>query len=331
MVPNRVHEGSLRLDQIEVSRLAWALGISLALHLIAFGSYELGKQLNIWQAFHLPAWLQKSKLFAVIPEKPAKPPVPQEVPLVFVDVSPDQAAADAPKNAKYYSSRNSVAANPEADKDIDIPKITGNQTQIVKAEDTPRSPYDKLMPDLTRAERDQEAERARASSPAPPGDLAMAKPDAALRPDNGTSEASRPRTIKEALMRQHRSQLVGEKMQQEGGVSRFRLDPGFDAKATPFGTYDAEFIEAVQSRWYDLLDNMSFDGYRRGRVMLQFNLNYDGRITEMKVLDNTVGEVLGLLCQKAVLDPAPFDKWPREMRLMVDKDYREIKFTFYYN
>jgi hypothetical protein len=76
---------------------------------------------------------------------------------------------------------------------------------------------------------------------------------------------------------------------------------------------------------------MSYDGYRRGRVVLQFHLNPDGRITDMKVLENTVGETLGLLCQKAVLDPSPFDKWPREMRLLVDKDYRDIQFAFYYN
>jgi hypothetical protein len=104
-----------------------------------------------------------------------------------------------------------------------------------------------------------------------------------------------------------------------------------DAKGTLFGQYDEDLIEAVQSRWYDLLRNVSFDGYRRGLVRVEFHLYYDGRVTDMKVLDNSVGEMLGLLCQKAVLDPAPFEKWPREMRLMVDKDYRQLRFTFYYN
>ncbi len=93
----------------------------------------------------------------------------------------------------------------------------------------------------------------------------------------------------------------------------------------------AAFIETVQQRWYDLLDNSRYDGYRQGKVVLQFHLNYDGRITEMKVVENNVGEMLGLLCQKAVLDPSPFEKWPHEMRLMVDRDYRELTFTFYYN
>ena len=296
---------------------------------LCFGTYEAGKKFHFWQSVHLPAWLQKMTRLASVPKELPKPP--QEVPLVFVDVNPRQATTEAPRDAKYYSSRNSQAANPDADKDGNIPKISGNQTQIPKTEDTERSPYDKLQPDFSRLAREQEAEQAKPTSPAAPGDIAMARPDARLRPDDGTADQTRPRTIKEALMRQHRSQLVGEKMKQEGGV-RQRLEmTSVDAKATPFGQYDAEFIEAVQSRWYDLLDNMSYDGYRRGKVVVQFHLNYSGQITDMKVLDNSVGEMLGLLCQKAVLDPAPYDKWPREMRLMVDKDYREIQFTFFYN
>jgi hypothetical protein len=50
----------------------------------------------------------------------------------------------------------------------------------------------------------------------------------------------------------------------------------------------------------------------------------------MNVMENTVGDVLGYVCQKAVMDPAPYAKWPTDMREMMDADYREIMFTFYY-
>ena len=90
-------------------------------------------------------------------------------------------------------------------------------------------------------------------------------------------------------MRQNRTQLVGEKMKQDGGV-RQRLEmSSLDAKATPFGRYDAELIEAIQSRWYDLLDQVSYNNYRSGRVVVQFRLNYDGRITDMRIGETTVG------------------------------------------
>ena len=329
MTPRRVHEESLRPDQLEISRLLWAIVISIAFHLFCFGGYELGKKYNVWETVHLPRWLQQTKMLAAL--QPQAKPVQQDAPLMFVDVNPQLATPEPPKDAKFYSNKNSEAANPEVDKDSDIPKITGKQTDIVKTEDVDRTKFDKLQPNFPKAEKPEEPEHAKPKTPEPPGDLAMAKPEVNLRNDTGTAEQARPRTIKEALMRQNRNQLAGQKMKQEGGVKRRLEFTSLDAKATPFGDYDAAFIEAVESRWFSLLDNMSYDGYRRGRVVLKFRLSFDGRITDMQVVENSVGETLGLLCQKAVLDPAPFDKWPREMRLMVDKDYREIQFGFYYN
>jgi outer membrane biosynthesis protein TonB len=172
------------------------------------------------------------------------------------------------------------------------------------------------------------AEEARPKPVSSPGDLTLEKPDLNPRPDQGEAERTRPRTIREAMAR---NRLTGQKMKQDGGARKERLEASFDTKASAFGDYDRAFIDAVSERWYDLLDNMSYDGYRRGTVVLQFHLNYDGRITEMKVLENTVTGTLSLLCEKAVSDPSPFDKWSRDMRLMVGKDFREIKFTFYYN
>ena len=109
------------------------------------------------------------------------------------------------------------------------------------------------------------------------------------------------------------------------------LNPGFDVKASPFGAYDRAFIAAVSQRWYDLLEARNYAGYRQGKVAVEFRLNYDGRITEMRTVENTVTDTLSYLCQKAVLDPAPFEKWPREMRLMIGEDSRKITFTFFYN
>lgn len=103
-----------------------------------------------------------------------------------------------------------------------------------------------------------------------------------------------------------------------------------DAKATPFGAYDAALVEAISQRWFSLLDQRDYASDGRGKVVLQFALHYDGRITEMEVAQNTVGEVLGLICQKAVLDPAPFATWPGDMRRLMG-DTRHIQFTFYYN
>lgn len=327
MTTSRAHEASLRLDRPEIKRLAWAFALSLALHLMVWGTYSVGNHFKLWERVRWPDWIQRIVQAVPKPQKQPDKPVDTTPPLVFVDVSDAQATSEVPKDTPFYSDKNSIAANPDSDKDTDTPKITGTQTQVIRTEDVPRNQFDKLMPDPPKPSKEP-AEEARPKPVSAPGDLTMSKPDLNPRPDQGEAERARPRTIAEAMAR---NRLVGQKMQQDGGVRPQRLEASFDTRATTFGAYDRAFIDAVASRWYDLLDNMSYDGYRRGQVVVQFDLNYDGRITNMKVVENTVTGTLALLCEKAVSDPSPFEKWSREMRLTVGKDSREIKFTFYYN
>ena len=119
-------------------------------------------------------------------------------------------------------------------------------------------------------------------------------------------------------------------MQQDGGVPRRAMWSSLDVKATAFGDYDRELIEAVQQRWDDLLDNHRYAEDRDGKVILRFKLKPDGTVIEMQTLDNNVGEVLGYLCQEAIEEAAPFAKWPPDMVRMIGTNYRDITFTFYY-
>ena len=123
--------------------------------------------------------------------------------------------------------------------------------------------------------------------------------------------------------------LAGQRVLQDGGASR-RGRVAFPVKATVFGSYDAALIAAVQQRWYDLLDSSQFT-QRSGKVVVEFRLMYDGRVTDLQVTDNDVGDLLALLCRRAIQDPAPFGEWPGDMRRMIGQNYREVTFTFFYN
>jgi outer membrane biosynthesis protein TonB len=158
----------------------------------------------------------------------------------------------------------------------------------------------------------------------------MAKPDLNPRPGTGEAERPRPRTLAEARARLQDAP-PGQKMKQAGGVKRRLEFSALDAKATPFGAYDAAFVNAVSDRWYALLEDKRYDGYQRGKVVLQFALNSDGRITDMNVLEATVGLDLSLICEMAVLDPAPYAPWPSDLRRLVEGNQRKVQFTFYYN
>jgi hypothetical protein len=323
----------------------------LAVHFLVFGGLELTTRLGLWREVN---WFERMKAALLgqpvpppEPLRPAQPPqaLERELPLIFVDVEATQATEDAPKESAYYSALNSKAANPDTSVDSNVPRITGEQTKVVKTTDTPLpqpTPVQPFRPQpLQPASHRPEAQTAEAQ-PKPKGgeklgDLAMVKP--ALRP--GPSEGSdrsdteqlavRPQEKPRRLADLPKHLLAGRKMQQEGGVKRYAVDSSLDVRATPFGAYDAAIIAAIQQRWYALLDQNEFARDRSGHVALDFRLNHDGRITEMKVAENTVGEVLSAICQRAVLDPSPFAKWPPDMRRMVGATYREVRFTFYYN
>ncbi len=305
---------SLRLSGGESRRLALVLALSLAAHLLTWGGYEAGKDFGWWRVWHWPTWLQHlTQRLETVPV----PVVNYEPPLEFVTV--EHPSTEAPQEAKYFSDKNSRAANPDADKDTDIPKLTGKQTDVPKAEDVPRPDFNKPQP----APATQPEAQPQLAMNA--GDLTLGKPPD-LQPQTQSQE--RPRTLNQARA-QLAHQIPGLQMRQEGGVHRPAFVPSYDVKLTGFGEYDARFYEAVCQRWFDLLDSQSFAQDRTGKVMLRFHLNYDGSISDMRFAENTVGDLLGYVCEKAVTDAEPFERFPSDMRLKLG-NYADVQFTFYY-
>jgi outer membrane biosynthesis protein TonB len=311
---------SLRLSRFEKKRLLWALVLSLLAHFLVWGGYELGKKYNVWRRLH---WPEKLHLAA----KKAPPPVVQESePTIFLDVDPDQVSPDAPKDAKYYSAKNSRAANPDPDRNLNQPKLTGKQTDVPKVRDVPRTPITKPQPaPQPPAPQKEQQQEAQPKPTEQPGETTLAKLD--MSPEKKETP-EKPRTLKEARA-QSQTLRPSMAMQQDGGA-RTRLVQSFDSKSTAFGEYDAKIVEAISQRWYDLLDSQKFAQDRSGKVTLRFHLNYNGTITDMTVVQSTVGDLLSYVCQSAVTDPAPFEAWPSDMRRQIGANFREITFTFYY-
>jgi hypothetical protein len=288
---------SLRLNRFDFERLSFVLAFSLAAHLVIYGGYEAGKTLKL-----LPA-----HLFA---KKPTPIPIVQNnsQPIEFAMVQ--NPSAEAPKNAKYYGAQNSQAAD-DTHKNQDEAKIDGTQTEIIKTEDATRD-FNKLQP------TQQPHPETKNVPTVDPGDLTF-----------GKKQTPQPQTKPQKLSQVKPHTTPGLKMLQNGGAARLAA-PALDVKSSLTGTYDQAFVEAVSQRWYDLLDSQNFALDRTGKVVVRFHLNYDGTITDMTVLQNTVGELLGTVCQDAIHDPAPFAQWSPEMRQQIGQTYREITFTFYY-
>lgn len=327
------------------------------------------------------------KLFATQPP-PEDPPMPQ---LTFVDVDP-AAASEPPKDAKFYSTVSTRAANPDPKIESNVPKLDGKQEQFAKVTDvakplppaepppTPKpkaptpppeakptaEPKPQPPPPAPQATPPKKAEpqplqpaptptpksvgdtlpQPKPAPPAPPTPVQVAKastapptptvpmlnpstakPTPPPEPGDADTKTPRPRTIKEALARRAESGLVGEKMKQDGGVKRLGVS-ALDARGMAFGAYDAAIIQAIQQRWYSLLESRPTP---RGKVVVEFRMHFDGRVTDVKVNDADVGELYSLFCQKAVQDPAPYPRWPSDMRRQLAADHRDVRFTFFYN
>ncbi len=332
MSVNGMPESSLRAERRETSRVAWAFLISVALHLGIFGLWHTGNRFGWWHDLSLPAWLQTPKLLTeILKKEQPKPPPQREMPLIFVDVSPEQAAPEPPKDAPYYSDKNSIAANASVTVESTVPNIDGRQLHVPKTENIPREKFTPLQPALPVQEPKPAQEEMKAKPTQEPGDLTLAKPDPNPNKEEGQQKHTRPQTVEEAkMLPENRNRTAGQKMKQEGGVRRHLEIDSLDAKGTEFGFYDAYLVRVIANCWYGLLDEQRYASDYQGKVVVQFHLHYDGTISDLSVADNTAGTLPGLICETAVDKPRPFQKFPSDMRRVVG-DVRYIQFTFYYN
>ncbi|MDB6056540.1 MAG: hypothetical protein JWO95_384 [Verrucomicrobiales bacterium] len=310
--------------------LVRALAISLVLHVFAFGTWKYGNTHGWWHESHLPNWLQTARTNLIKKIAKAIPPrtQPQQTTLTFVDVDPTQAVVEPPKNAKFTSSANTVASSTKQ-AESELPELTGKQQKVLKTTDNSQTKL-KAQPLQPTPKPLPEAEK---PSPAPkayiPGDLAIAKPSKkasdAKSEEPEAQEHRRPKSVAEAKAL---AGITGDKMKHEGGGPRVGLASSLDVRRTITGDYDRIFVDAVQARWDFLLQ-----GHRpfpTGEVRVEFKIHYDGRITDMKLTANTVDAFFSLLCQKAILDNAPYARWSQEMRRELAGDTRDVTFAFFY-
>lgn len=313
-----------------------AFVLSLVLHLGGYGTYQVGKALGLWRSLQ---WKNMAEAITDLNDDPAATSDPNSAPpLLFVDVNPQTESKTAPEDTRFYSDKNSIAANVMTEETADLPLFDGSQEEMIRTDDVPPSkalPLQPLVEAVEEIVEEEPPEEVVEDSSPPQGDLLLARADDRAKEEPPPVEKPpRPRTLKEAMARlspAEQERLAGRRMKMDGGVRRLSIVPSVDAAASPFGEYDRALILAIQNRWFDLLDMRGFSFQKSGRVVLEFRLHYDGRVSGLKVTENTVDEMLSLLCQRAVADPAPYAKWPSDMRRMVGANHRDVRFAFYYN
>jgi outer membrane biosynthesis protein TonB len=297
-----------------------SFGVSILIHSLLFGLFLLSQVFGV-ERIPIFKIVDAAKEF-LMPPPPAVTPRTQEISLVFVEVDPSLAVKEAPQDAKFYSAVSTEAANPTIAKE-----------SLLKVLEHSRSKAQPLQPNPETEKTADKVEEARSKKKETVGDLALAKPQEKPEKDLGKAESGkgegavdtkkpRPRTLSEA-----KAGSRGEKSKTVGGVPRLDSN-SIAARGTILGDYDARFVDAVKQCWYDLLEPRTI--MKPGKVVVEFALHHDGRISDVKIVENHCGEMEALFCETAITKPAPFERWPTDLRRELKGDTREVTFTFYY-
>jgi hypothetical protein len=291
---------------------------------------------------------------APAPTVAAEPPKPH----IFIETDERQATSEQPGPTRFYSDRATVAANEEnpTGKLGETPYLAGREDRLWSTESVPvPRPATPFIPPLAPAEGGRDAatkpgadavETARREA-RPTGEKREAasrgmqvveeqRAEAAQKQENvrqmarlGPVNPPPPSVATPAVRSPSGRELVSSRSRLVAvGVSRQGV-AAFNVAASPFGAYDKRLIAAVQSRWLALIDRYNL--YERaGTVTVSFELYEDGQVGNLRRAENTAGEMLALICEKAVTDSAPFEPLPEQLRLLVAGEPRAVNFTFYY-
>jgi TonB family protein len=194
------------------------------------------------------------------------------------------------------------------------PRPEANSFERTESADAaqPRGPETPDPPNITPPQPQPEEQVARVL---PPSDEGLVRPrEAARRPSGALGDALRN------LDKYVQNQTFNNP---QGGVT----DPGaqiqFDTKGVEFGPWLRRFVAQVRRNWFVPYAAMTF----RGRVVLQFNIHKNGRITDITVFQPSDIDAFNRAAYNAILGSSPTEPLPPEY----PEDKAFFTVTFYYN
>ena len=191
-----------------------------------------------------------------------------------------------------------------------MPLSRGNSPELTESVETERARGPETPPEPT---------------PAPPQPEAPRLPDAdrgASRPPIETPKAASG-ALGEALRNLQRYVQNQTFHNPQGG----QTDPGtsiqFDTKGVEFGPWIRRFVAQVRRNWFVPQAAWAF----RGRVVLQFNIHRDGRITDVVVVQPSEIDAFNRASYNAIIGSNPTEPLPPEY----PEDRAFFTVTFSYN
>jgi outer membrane biosynthesis protein TonB len=255
---------------------------------------------------------------------PALPSEEKPVELTFVDTSPvplvpknsafietdeSKKSVEPPDEKTFESNANSIAASElPATGEAPLPSQMGKDRPLVDLETHAYSlQMNGAQPQPSAAPQESPNPSPPPQSTTQPPPLTAAEQFAMLAakpgPEIDRSDApasAQPRSAYRAY--KERTQISGRITNR--GVS------SVNALGTPLGRYRKILLDAIGSRWYAFLDQKR-DLINIGTTRVVFVIDRDGRVNNLKVIENTANEASANVCiqsiQDAQLPPIPDD------------------------
>ena len=234
---------------------------------------------------------------------------------VFVQPRVDFEARRPPPRAELSDIDRQAQARERAAKPANpLPFSRGDSAERTEAaeEERARGPETEIPP----------TEEPPKPEPAAPIPQPLPPADAGLRP---TPEVSRPAPgrLGDALRNLERYVQNQTFNNPQGGTN----DPGatiqFDTKGVEFGPWIRRFVAQVRRNWFIPHAAMSF----RGRVVIQFNIHKNGRITDVSVVSPSSIDAFNRAAYQAIIGSNPVEPLPLEY----PEPMAFFTVTFFYN
>jgi TonB family protein len=222
-------------------------------------------------------------------------------PQLRAPLSDDDRTAQAPERAREPE-------NP-------LPLAQGNSPERVEAQQPERARGPEQQPEPPQPE----SQVARADPPPVPAELGLPRP----RPQPTQPPRQQPGSLGEALRNLQRYIQNESFDNPQGGNNRPGATIQFDTRGVEFGPWLRRFVAQVRRNWFVPQAAMIFSG----RVVLQFNIHRDGRITDVTVVQPGHIEAFTQAAYGAIVSSNPTEPLPPEYPL----DQAFFTVTFYYN
>jgi TonB family protein len=285
------------------------VALSVLVHVLIIAWIQLGPDLHLFEPTPEELEARRQELLRLQEQER------DDRRFVFVQPRVDlQALKPPPRAERSDADRQARAPERAIEPQNPLPFSRGNSPERVEAtpQEQARGPETPVKPDTQPPGPEPQEQIAKVI---PPADTGMRRSPTTSRPAPGA--------LGEALRNLERYVQNETFHNPQGGVN----DPGtaiqFDTKGVEFGPWLRRFIAQVRRNWFVPYAAMTF----RGRVVLQFNIHKDGRITDIAVVAPSDINAFNLAANNAILGSNPTEPLPPE--------YPEPKafftVTFYYN